>query len=122
MIRSLVCASGLFVLSCTWVAGAAARAIPIAECAEGGEFIRNAALARDHGITREFFMGRLEEDLVLIRAFPPALRWFVQDEADERFLSERAGLVFDAPMKPEEHEAAFVRDCIMQSAAFDPAT
>jgi len=119
MIRSLFCASGLIALSFTWVAEAAAHSITLAECSEGGEFIRNAALARDAGITRDFFLGKLEEDLVMIRAYPPELRWFVQDDADERFLSERAVRVFDSPMKPEEHEAAFVRDCIMQSASLD---
>ena len=119
MIRSLACAVGLIVLTATWVAEAAARNISLGECAEGGEFIRNAALARDSGISREFFIGKLEEDLVLIRAFPPELRWFAQDEADERFLSERAAEVFDEPKDPEEHEAAFVRDCIRQTAGTD---
>lgn len=119
MVRSLVCASGLFALTFAWVAEATAHPVTLAECNEGGEFIRNAALARDAGITREFFIGKLEEDLVLIRAFPPQLRWFVQDEADERFLSERAAQVFDAPMKPEEHEAEFVRDCILLNAALE---
>lgn len=121
MIRSLACAVGLIVLSSTWVAEATARSISLRECAEGGEFIRNAALARDTGISREFFIGKLEEDLLLIRAFPPELRWFAQDDSDEAFLSEQAARVFDAPKKPEEHEAAFVRECLMQSARFDRA-
>lgn len=116
MIRSLACAIGLSVLGVTWVAGAAARNISLSECSEGGEFIRNAALARENGITREFFLGKLEEDLMAIRAFPPDLRWFVQDDADEAFLSERAAKVFDEPKKPEEHEAAFVRDCLLHTA------
>ena len=119
MIRSLCCATGLIALSFSWASGAAAHSITLAECSEGGEFIRNAALARDAGISRDFFIGKLEEDLVMIRAYPPELRWFVQDDADEQFLSERAERVFDSPMKPEEHEAAFVRDCIMQSASLD---
>jgi hypothetical protein len=118
MIRSLACAVGI-ALGLGWANGAAARAIPYKECAEGGEFIRNAALARDLGITREFFIGKLEEDLVLIRAFPPELRWFAQDEEDEQFLSERAAQVFDAPKKPHEHEAAFVRECLLQAAKLD---
>lgn len=119
MIRSLACTLGLCVLGLTWTAGANARSISLKECAEGGEFIRNAALARDMGISREFFIAKLEEDLVLIRAFPPEMRWFAQDEADEQFLSEHAAEVFDTPKKPEEHEAGFVRDCLRQSAALD---
>jgi hypothetical protein len=119
MIRSPIFASGLIALSFTCVAEAGAHAITLVECREGGEFIRNAALARDAGVTRDFFIGKLEEDLMLIRAFPPQLRWFVQDEADEQFLSERAEQVFDAPRQPEEHETAFVRDCLLQSASMD---
>jgi hypothetical protein len=118
MIRSLACALSI-ALGLGWAGVAAARPIPYKECAEGGEFIRNAALARDMGITREFFIAKLEEDLVLIRAFPPELRWFAQDDEDELFLSERAAQVFDAPRKPHEHEAAFVRECLLQSAKFD---
>jgi hypothetical protein len=47
-------------------AAVAARAVAAAaqphsagECREGGDFIRNAALARDAGASREFFVGRL---------------------------------------------------------------
>jgi hypothetical protein len=115
MIRSLAVAVGLFAVSITWVAEATARNISLAECSEGGEFIRNAALARENGVTREFFLGKLEEDLLVIRAFPPELRWFVQDDADEVFLSESAAKVFDEPKKPEEHEAAFIHDCLLHT-------
>jgi len=117
MIRSHACAVGLFALTtAVWVAQATAHPLTLAECAEGGEFIRNAALSRDAGATREFFIGRLEEDLVLIQAFPPQLRWFVQDSFDEAFLSRRVERVFDTPMKPEQHEAAFISDCIQTTA------
>jgi hypothetical protein len=78
MMRSHVSAVGLFALTSIWTAQATAHPLTLAECAEGGEFIRNAALARDAGTSREFFIGRLEEDLILIQAFPPQLRWFVQ--------------------------------------------
>lgn len=106
---------GLLLLSlrCT---PAGAHPLSLAECTEGGEFIRNAALARDNGVTREFFVGKLEEDLNLIRAFPPALRWFVQDAGDERLLTEAVLQVFDAPLKAEQHEAGFVSKCVAQSA------
>jgi hypothetical protein len=66
--------------------------------------------------TREFFIGKLEEDLILIQAFPPQLRWFVQDAVDEEFLSRRVERVFDKPVKPEQHEAAFISDCIQTTA------
>jgi hypothetical protein len=116
MIRCQACAFGLFALTSIWVAQATAHPLTLAECAEGGEFIRNAALARDAGASREFFVSKLEEDLLLIQAFPPQLRWFVQDAVDEQFLSRRVERVFDKPMKPELHEAAFISDCIRTTA------
>lgn len=107
------------------VAGAIALTVPglssahpltLEECAQGGEFIRHAAMSRDAGMTKQVFMNRFAEDLVLIQAFPPELRWFVQDEHDERLLGTAAEKVFDQPMKPEQHEAAFVSDCIQTTA------
>lgn len=94
---------------------AVAHAHTAGECREGGDFIRNAALARDNGTTREFFVGRLEEDLQTIRAFPAALRWFVADAGDERFLRDEVAAVFDAPLAGEEHRAAFVERCARRS-------
>lgn len=101
---------GIFVLTIPSVA--IAHPLSLQECSEGGEFIRNAALSRDYGISRAHFMGRLSDDIALIQAFPPELRWFVQDENDEAFLRTAAARVFDSPLKPEQHEAAFVNECI----------
>lgn len=91
--------------------GAAAQPHSSRECREGGDFIRNAALSRDAGASREFFVGRLEDDLVMIRAYPPALRWFVHDTADEAFLRTEVHAVFDAPSPSELHRDAFVERC-----------
>ena len=90
--------------------GAAAQHSP-GECREGGDFIRNAALSRDGGASREFFVGRLEEDLLTIRAFPPALRWFVHNPDDEAFLRSEVEAVFDAPLSSELHRAGFLERC-----------
>ena len=81
------------------------------ECREGGDFIRNAALSRDGGTTRDFFIGRLEEDLQIIQAFPAALRWFVHDKDDERFLRAEVEAVFDAPQSSEQQRAGFLERC-----------
>ncbi|HUK04286.1 MAG TPA: hypothetical protein VLV90_04305 [Burkholderiales bacterium] len=94
---------------------AAAHPHSARECSEGGDFIRNAARSRDTGTTREFFVSRLEEDLLLIRAFPPALRWFVFDEDDEQFLRVEVEAVFDAPEEGERHRAEFVERCTRRS-------
>ena len=97
-------------------AGAYAAPHSDRECREGGDFIRNAALSRDSGATREFFIGRLEDDLATIRAFPPALRWFVYDAEDEKFLRGEVEAVFDSPVSSEEHRSGFLLRCSVRSA------
>jgi len=94
-----------------YAAGAPAQPHSGRECREGGDFIRNAALARDAGATREFFVGKLEDDLVAVRAFPPALRWFVHDAADEAFLRAEVYAVFDDPAASERHRDGFLERC-----------
>ncbi|MEO8158107.1 MAG: hypothetical protein ABI648_09950 [Betaproteobacteria bacterium] len=96
-----------------------AHSLTPAECNEGGEFIRNAALARDNGVTREFFVNRLTEDLIVIQSFPTELRWFVQDASDEKLLSDAVFKVFDEPMKADQHEAAFIGACTQLAEAAD---
>ena len=119
MIRSLASAIGLFALSNIWGIQVMAHSLTPAECTEGGEFIRNAALARDNGVTREFFVNKLVEDLIVIQSFPPQLRWFVQDSGDEKLLSEAVFKVFDEPTKAEQHEASFVSACMQTAGAVD---
>lgn len=104
--RVLLIAAALAVSS-----GVAAQTHSPRECREGGDFIRNAALARDGGTTREFFVGRLEEDLLTIRAFPPSLRWFVHNPDDESFLRAEVEAVFDAPEESERHRTRFLERC-----------
>ena len=101
----------LFVLGA--VAGAPAGGHPrtLEECLEGGDFIANAAKARDNGITKAGFLGRLVDDIRLIQAFPPQLRWFVVDPEDAEFLHEEATTVFDTPASPEAHRAQFLSRC-----------
>ena len=96
---------------------AGASNLSVAECFEGSDFIANAALARENGITRSAFLGRLEEDLELVQAYPPQLRWFAKDPEDERFLYESARKVFDAPEAPERHRARFLAACFTRGTA-----
>ena len=105
----------LAAIALAWSAVAAAHPHSARECREGGDFIRNAALARDAGYTREFFVGRLEEDFVMIRAFPPDLRWFVRDPGDEEFLRSEVEAVFGAPASSEQHRAGFLQRCIRRA-------
>jgi hypothetical protein len=87
-----------------------------AECQEAGDFIRNAALARDGGTTREFFVDRLHQDYVLIRAFRPEMRWFVRDADDEEFLQAEVDRVFDAPLAGEQQRTDFLERCKQRSS------
>lgn len=104
----------------TWLAALAAAqfAMPLSahdltvgECVEAGEFIMHAAMSRDAGTTREEFVGKMREDLFVILAYPPELRWFVQDESDEALLVAHAERVFDQPVTPESHESQFLQAC-----------
>ena len=104
----------LVVATNVFAGNAAMQSHPLEECREGGDFIRNAALSRDNGISRDFFMSRLADDLLVIRSFPPELRWFARNEDDEALLTDAATRVFDAPQSPRRHEIEFVDQC-MQS-------
>jgi len=104
----------LFVVATAACAPAAGHQRTLQECLEGGDFITHAAQARDNGIAKAEFMNRLVDDIRLIQAFPPQLRWFVMDPEDAEFLHEEATKVFDAPRPPEAHRAQFLSRC------FDP--
>jgi hypothetical protein len=109
--RALLCAALL--LACGF---AAAHVPTIHECTEGSDFIRNAALARDKGMSETGFMQKLREDIELIQSFPPVLRWFVQDADDARFLMSAAGDVFRQPRAADEHRGDFFKACIIKAS------
>jgi hypothetical protein len=97
----------------TWLAAAhAAASVPtLGDCFEGSDFIANAAMSRDNGMSRAAFLDQLEQDFFAIHAFPSELRWFAKDEDDERFLHAAAEDVFDLPAPPQTHRALFLRAC-----------
>jgi len=95
---------------------AGAHELTMSECLEGSDFIKNAALSRDYGISRDDFLGRMQSDLEAIQAFPPELRWFVQDQDDETLLVGFAQRVFDAPQAPESHQSDFLAACVQRRA------
>ena len=82
-----------------------------AECREGGEFIRNAAMSRDNGLPEDTFLTRLIADLSMIRALPEAVRWFARDEADESLLIRHAERVYAERMSARDNEEAFLAEC-----------
>ena len=93
-----------------------AHALTLQECFEGGDFIANAAMARDNGIDETQFVDRLVADIRLIQAFPPELRWFVADPEDAEFLHAEATRVFERPQRPETHRAQFLSRCFDRMA------
>lgn len=110
-LRLAVLAGGLAVTS------AHAGVPSLAECAEGADFIANAAHARDNGIPRDDFIGRMQDDFEVIRAFPVSMRWFVKDRDDEHFLIAVATRVFDTPRPPERHRSEFLDLCLQRALA-----
>jgi len=86
------------------------------ECFEASDFIGNAALSRDSGMSPEAFLGRMEDDFVAIRAFPNDLRWFAHDPEDESFLLSEAREVFKHPEPAEAHRRAFLQACVERMA------
>src|SRR5687768_6880794 len=84
--RRMPCNRLLSALAFALVSAAGHAGVPtLAECDEASDFIANAAHARDNGMQRDAFLERMQADFVTPRAFPPALRWFARDDADERF-------------------------------------
>lgn len=82
------------------------------ECLEGSQFILHAAMSRDDGVGRDEFVGKVQDDLRAIQAFPAEYRWFAQDEEDERFLLTASEDVFDRPRPPERHQSDFLQACV----------
>ena len=107
---------GLFVVLATGVGSPAAGHAPtLQECLEAGDFVANAAHARDNGITKIAFLERLVGDIRLIQSFPPQLRWFVVDPDDAEFLHAESSVVFETPQTPETHRAQFLSRCFDRS-------
>jgi hypothetical protein len=86
----------------------------LTECFEGSDFIGNAALARDAGMSEQKFIDRMQQDFTIIHAFPQELRWFAHDVDDESFLLNAARDVFDRPVQPEQHRRAFLQVCLLR--------
>lgn len=91
------------------------------DCREGADFIRNAALSRDAGMRAEAFLARLEEDLVVVMAMRPAVRWFVYSEREADLLRVAVASVFGRPSDPQRHASTFLAGCETLRASNAPA-
>lgn len=106
------------VIACTLlcVDSAAASLPSLGECFEGADFIADAALSRDAGMSPEAFLGRMRQDFAAIRSYPNELRWFAHDVDDEEFLLAAASEVFAHPLPAVMHREIFLRACIDRMA------
>ena len=114
--------AALHAIFCTVAASAAVPAnahdLSVQECLEGGDFVLHAAQARDAGYTRYRFLNQVVSDLISIQAYPPELRWFVQDHDDESLLVSAAEQVFDEPVEPDRHRDSFLQTCFTRTSSF----
>ncbi len=106
-----LCAIGAVCAAAGLPPTASALTVTLEECAEGADFIRNAALSRDNGLRADAFLDRLEGDLLAIRSVPAPLRWFARDADDEALLRVAAISVFARPRAADEHHREFLADC-----------
>lgn len=106
-----VIATGI-TLTLSFPEAGSAHLVSRAECVEGSQFIMDGARARDNGVSRETYIGQLLGDIETIKAFPVALRWFVQDDEDAALLVSAAKEVYDDPAPPEQHRRAFLSRCL----------
>ncbi|MEZ5728071.1 MAG: hypothetical protein R3E48_08840 [Burkholderiaceae bacterium] len=81
------------------------------DCAEGADFIGNAARSRDAGMKASQFLDRLEQDLIVVMGMRPAVRWFVYGEREAQMLRAASRAVFDRPQPPKVHARAFRERC-----------
>lgn len=88
----------------------------LAECFEGSDFVADAALSRDAGMSAEAFLGRMEQDFEAIQSLPAELRWFVHDADDEAFLLSAAREVFASPQAAQIHRRLFLEACVDRMA------
>ena len=98
---------------------AVAHALSTQECSEGADYIRNAALSRDGGMSEIAFMEVFDNDLVMLMAIPPTLRWFVQDDEDAEFLRSALHEVFRKPRDPETHAEIFAEVCLLRAGEWN---
>ena len=98
---------------------ASAHALSTQECSEGADYIRNAALSRDGGMSEIAFMEVFDTDLVMLMAVPPTLRWFVQDDEDADFLRSSLHDVFRKPRNPDKHAEEFAEVCLLRAGEWN---
>jgi hypothetical protein len=107
----------MFACGCTLAVSCVASQPSLTECFEGSDFVGNAALSRENGMSEKKFIDRMQDDFELIRAFPQELRWFVHDAGDEAYLMAASREVFERPAPPEEHRRTFLESCFARMAA-----
>jgi hypothetical protein len=114
--RNIALAALAFLAAMIFSGAARAHDWSAQECREVADFLKNAALSRDYGMSANEFLGRMRSDIELVRAFPADLRWIVADAQDETLLLEAASQVFYLPVGPERHQSEFLGGCLQRFA------
>ncbi len=91
------------------------------ECEEATDFIRNAALSRNNGYTKQKIVGLFDDNVTVLSGMDPEKRWFVRSPGATRFLRDALTLVFDVPGRPGEHAARFLESCLEHARGITPA-
>lgn len=91
------------------------------ECEEATDFIRNAALSRNNGYTKQKIVGLFDDNVTVLSSMDPEKRWFVRSPGATRFLRDTLVIVFDAPGRPGEHAARFLESCLDHARGITPA-
>lgn len=112
-----IAAAALAALLLGYAAPGAAHVPSAVECQQAGQFIYDAAISREDGITRKRFIGQMLSDFQTILAFPKKVRWFVKDKSDEKFLLSAAENVYDHPQAPAVHRREFLARCRLRMAS-----
>jgi hypothetical protein len=82
------------------------------ECEEASDFVKNTAVARDHGVPESILISRISDNIEILRNLPSPLHHFVQDDEDAKRLLAAAVDVFQHPKSAHAHQVDFFHDCV----------
>lgn len=82
-----------------------------AQCRQAAQFVLQAAMARDAGMSPALFLATLERDLDTLLARPLHQRWFVRSPVEAGLIRFAAVAVFNRPASAAQHGRQFQLIC-----------
>lgn len=80
------------------------------ECREAADMVMHFAQARDtKSVDKPTAMQQYDDSVKMVSVYPPAQRWFVEDDEDVALLRGAIGQVFDNPDQSPEALATIFR-------------